>query len=335
MESAVHQAGSKEFVHRPVLAEETPRELVWKADGLYVDATFGRGGHTRRILARLSPAGRLFAFDRDPEAVAAAASIVDPRFRIIHAPFSRMSGELAARGVAPGSVSGIMMDIGVSSPQIDDASRGFSFRSDGPLDMRMDTSCGMTAAQWLAGVKEQELAETISRYGEERYARRIARAIVAERAKAPVDTTFRLASIVEGAVPRSRSDSAQHPATRTFQAIRIRINGELDELSEALRQAGELLAPGGRLAVISFHSLEDRIVKRFFEAAEHPEREVDPRLPLRQSDLPSPLFERVRRIRPGEAECAANPRARSATLRVGERSAEPWRDPEKVLGGGR
>lgn len=322
------------FRHLPVLAAEAPEELVWDRDGLYVDATFGRGGHTRRILAKLSEKGRVIAFDRDPEAIAAAAAIEDPRFRIIHAPFSRMAAKLAELGIGEGAVSGILMDIGVSSPQIDDAARGFSFRGDGPLDMRMDTSCGVTAAEWIAKAPEGEISDVISRFGEDRFARRIARAVAAAREKAPIETTRALAGIIAAAVPRSRGDAAQHPATRSFQAIRIYINGELDELKAALGQAGGLLCEGGHLAVISFHSLEDRIVKRFFDEASHPERGIDPRLPLRAEDLPQPLFEDSRRIRPGKDECGENPRARSATLRVGVRTAAPWsgfRDSGEVL----
>lgn len=318
------------FRHLPVLAVEAPEELVWDKDGLYVDATFGRGGHTRRILASLSEKGRVIAFDRDPEAIRAAAQITDPRFQIIHAPFSRMQAELASRGVAPGAVSGILMDIGVSSPQIDDASRGFSFRGDGPLDMRMDTSCGITAAEWIARASEGEIRDVISRFGEDRFAGRIARAIVQAREAAPIETTGSLASLIARSVPRSRGDATQHPATRSFQAIRIYINGELDELKAALAEAGGLLCEGGHLAVITFHSLEDRIVKRFLEAAAHPERGIDPRLPIRVEDLPPALFCDVRRIRPSKAECEENPRARSATLRVGVRTGASWEGFSKV-----
>ena len=323
---AVESSKEACFQHLPVLAVEAPKALVWNKDGLYVDATFGRGGHTRRILAGLSGQGRVIAFDRDPEAVRAAAQIEDPRFQIIHAPFSQMAGRLAGLGIGAGAVSGILMDIGVSSPQIDDASRGFSFRGDGPLDMRMDTSCGMTAAEWIARASEGEIRDVISRFGEDRFAVRIARAIVQARAAAPIETTGQLASLIARSVPRSRGDAAQHPATRSFQAIRIYINGELDELKAALSEAGGLLEAGGRLAVITFHSLEDRIVKRFFEAAAHPERGIDPRLPLRAQDLPQPLFEPASRIRPDRAECEENPRARSATLRVGVRTGARWRE---------
>ena len=314
---------SEEFIHLSVLGEEAPESLVVNPDGLYVDGTFGRGGHSRRILAKLSEKGRLIAFDRDPEAIEASKAITDPRFSIIHEPFSTMRESLAAVGVT--AVDGIFLDIGVSSPQIDDASRGFSFRFDGPLDMRMDTTRGMTAAEWLATADERDIRQVIKVYGEERFAGPIARAIVAERAKGAIDTTKALADLVARVVPRNKKDMGQHPATRTFQAVRIEVNHELDELKTALNAAGLLLRPEGRLAVISFHSLEDRIVKHFLEAAAHPERELDPRLPLTKDMLPKPLFDRVERIKPGAAECDVNPRARSAILRVATRTAAPWR----------
>jgi 16S rRNA (cytosine1402-N4)-methyltransferase len=308
--------------HRSVLGSVAAEALVTRPDGTYVDATFGRGGHSRLILAQLAPAARLIAFDRDPEAVAAAAAISDARFSIEHAPFSQMQERLAARGIA--QVDGILMDIGVSSPQIDDPARGFSFRSDGPLDMRMDTSRGPTAAQWLAQASVDELKRVIADYGEERFALSIAKAIAARRSRGPVETTSELAAVVADAVPRNRRDPTQHPATRTFQAVRIHLNQELEELALALDQAGRLLAPGARLAVISFHSLEDRAVKRFLAAHAHPERALDARLPLRAGELPAPRFVQVRRVLPDAAECAANPRARSAVMRVAERSAAPW-----------
>ncbi len=320
---------SAAFVHRSVLAEEAPRAVAGAvpegaagADGVYVDATFGRGGHSRRLLALLSPAARLYAFDRDAQAVAAAASIDDPRFEIIHAPFSAMARELAKRGVF--HVDGVLMDIGVSSPQIDDPARGFSFRFDGPLDMRMDTSCGMTAAEWLAKADAAEIEFVLREYGEERFARSIARAIVKERASRPFTRTRQLADFVAHCVGRSAKDAGQHPATRTFQAIRIRINGELDELKSALNEAGALLNEGGRLVVISFHSLEDRIVKRFFEMGAHPERAIDARIALKASDLPAPLWQSCTRVRAGKAECEANPRARSAVMRCALRTARSW-----------
>lgn len=304
------------------MAQEAPEALVVDPDGVYVDGTFGRGGHSRLILAKLSEKGRLIAFDRDPEAVAEAGRIEDPRFSIVHAPFSEMAGRLASLGVE--AVDGIFLDIGVSSPQIDDAGRGFSFRFDGPLDMRMDTTSGISAAEWLATADVGEIQRVIREYGEERFAGPIARAIVRRRETNPLKTTRELADLVASVVPRNKKDVNQHPATRTFQAVRIEINHELDELMTTLSDSGSLLRPGGRLAVISFHSLEDRIVKRFFERAAHPERALDPRLPFTQDQLPAPLYEDVVRIKPSERECEENPRARSSILRVGTRTAAPW-----------
>lgn len=309
---------NKPFVHLSVMREEAPRELVHNADGVYVDATFGRGGHSRLILESLSPKGRLIAFDRDPEAIAAAAEIKDERFTIIHAPFSQLKEKLLALGVT--EVDGVFMDIGVSSPQIDDASRGFSFRMDGPLDMRMDTTTGMTAAQWLASAQEREIANVISDLGEERFARKIAKTICQTRDESPLTTTQQLAKLVASVVPMNKKDPTQNPATRTFQAIRIHINSELDELTHVLNGAMDVVKDGGRIAVITFHSLEDRIVKRFFDKAAHPERDIDPRLPLRPDQLPQPLLCDVRRILPSKEECAENPRARSSILRVATRS---------------
>lgn len=304
------------------MAQEAPEALVVDPDGVYVDGTFGRGGHSRLILAKLSEKGRLIAFDRDPEAVAEAGRIEDPRFSIVHAPFSEMAGRLASLGVE--AVDGIFLDIGVSSPQIDDAGRGFSFRFDGPLDMRMDTTSGVSAAEWLATAEVGEIQRVIREYGEERFAGPIARAIVRRRETNPLKTTRELADLVASVVPRNKKDVNQHPATRTFQAVRIEINHELDELMTTLSDSGSLLRPGGRLAVISFHSLEDRIVKRFFERAAHPERALDPRLPFTQDQLPAALYEDVVRIKPSERECEENPRARSSILRVGTRTAAPW-----------
>lgn len=309
---------SKPFVHLSVMREVAPKELVHNIDGIYVDATFGRGGHSRLILQTLSPKGRLIAFDRDPEAIEAAAEIQDDRFQIIHAPFSRLKEELYALGVT--EVDGVFMDIGVSSPQIDDATRGFSFRMDGPLDMRMDTTTGVTAAQWLATAQEREIASVIADLGEERFAKKIARAICQTRSEAPLETTHQLAKLVASVVPANKKDPTQNPATRTFQAIRIHINSELDELTLALNGAMDVVKDGGRIAVITFHSLEDRIVKRFFDKAAHPERDIDPRLPLRPDQLPQPLLKEVHRILPTKEECAENPRARSSILRVATRS---------------
>lgn len=305
------------FVHLSVMAEVAPPLVVTDPNGTYVDATFGRGGHSRRILSLLSPQGKLFAFDRDPQAIESAKEIEDSRFSVIHAPFSRMREELALKGIQ--KVNGIFMDIGVSSPQIDDASRGFSFRMDGPLDMRMDTTTGPTAAQWLATASEEEIARVIHTLGEERYARKIAKAIVQTRQSTALQTTQQLAKLVAQVVPANKKDPTQNPATRTFQAIRIHINSELDELSQALESSMDLLDDGGRIAVITFHSLEDRIVKRFFDEKAHPEKSVDSRLPLRMSELPAPELSDVRRILPTPEECEGNPRARSAILRVATR----------------
>ena len=315
---------SKGFVHLSVMREVAPKELVHNSDGIYVDATFGRGGHSRLILQALSQEGRLIAFDRDPEAIEAASEIKDERFQIIHAPFSRLKEELAALGIH--EVDGVFMDIGVSSPQIDDASRGFSFRMDGPLDMRMDTTTGMTAQQWLANASEKEITEVIAELGEERFAKKIARTICQTRQETPLTTTQQLAKLVASVVPANKKDPTQNPATRTFQAIRIHINHELDELVQALNGAMDIVKNGGRIAVITFHSLEDRIVKRFFEKAAHPEREIDPRLPLRPDQLPQPLLKDVYRILPTKEECEENPRARSAILRVATRSRREDRE---------
>lgn len=305
------------FVHLSVMAEVAPPLVVTDPNGTYVDATFGRGGHSRRILSLLSPQGKLFAFDRDPQAIESAKEIEDSRFSVIHAPFSRMREELALKGIQ--KVNGIFMDIGVSSPQIDDASRGFSFRMDGPLDMRMDTTTGPTAAQWLATASEEEIARVIHTLGEERFARKIAKAIVQTRQSTALQTTQQLAKLVAQVVPANKKDPTQNPATRTFQAIRIHINSELDELSQALESSMDLLDDGARIAVITFHSLEDRIVKRFFDEKAHPEKSVDSRLPLRMSELPAPELTDVRRVLPTLEECESNPRARSAILRVATR----------------
>ncbi len=316
----------KDYKHVPVLADEVSRILVKNPEGVYVDGTFGRGGHSRLILNQLT-SGKLFAFDRDVEAIQSANN--DPffngkagAFRIFHSPFAQMREQLAGIGVD--KVDGILLDIGISSPQIDDPGRGFSFRFDGPLDMRMDVSSGVSAAEWLASADPKDIAKVIREYGEERFAPQIARAIEKQRGVSPIETTRQLASLVAGAVPRNKKDAAQHPATRTFQAIRIFINDELGQLRSALDEAGRLLAPGGMLAVITFHSLEDRIVKKFFEACANPQRGIDPRLPLRVDQLPQPLFERAVRVLPGEEELERNPRARSSILRYAVRTGAPW-----------
>ena len=302
-------------VHAPVLLDAALEALAVRADGCYVDATFGRGGHAGAILDRLGEEGELLAFDRDPDAGAAAARLFDgdPRARFIHARFSEL-----ARHVAPRSIDGILFDLGVSSPQLDRAERGFSFLRDGPLDMRMDPQYGESAADFLARADEREIALVIARFGEERHARRIARAIVAARALEPIATTGRLAGIVSAAAPGR--EPGRHPATRTFQALRIHVNDELGELERALPQAVDALAPRGRIAVISFHSLEDRIAKRFLRAAsrEDPAWAGMPQLPPEAK----PRMRLVGRAQfAGDAEIERNPRARSAVLRVAERVA--------------
>jgi 16S rRNA (cytosine1402-N4)-methyltransferase len=302
-------------MHQPVLAEEAIAALAIRPGGLYVDGTFGRGGHSRAILTRLGPAGRLLALDRDPAAEEAARAIADARFSFVRTPFSALSQVLQNR-----LADGMLFDLGVSSPQLDDPLRGFSFRRDGPLDMRMDPTQGVSAAAWLAMAEEQQIREVLRDYGEERFAKQIAAAIVAARRREPLERTRQLADLVAKAV-RTR-EPGQDPATRTFQALRIHVNRELEEVSLMLPQAAARLAPGGRLAVISFHSLEDRIVKRFLQAASR--RDVPRGLPLREAEIPEPPLRLVgRAVRPSVEETRRNPRARSATLRVAERTAGP------------
>jgi len=304
--------------HTPVLLQAAVEGLRVRADGVYVDCTFGRGGHSREVLARLGKGGRLIALDRDPAAIAAHGDIDDERLQLVHSSFSGLHDVLRERGIA--QVDGILLDIGVSSPQLDDGTRGFSFRVDAPLDMRMDTSRGTTAAGWLASADEQEIREVIRNYGEERFAKQIAAAIVAARAGRPVATTRELAGIVAKAV-RTR-EPGQDPATRTFQALRIHVNQELEELTRVLPQCVAALAPEGRLVVISFHSLEDRIVKRFLRAHSQPPQ-MPARLPLRARDLPRPPLSLIGKLqRPAHDEVAANPRARSAVMRIAERTGE-------------
>ena len=308
--------------HTAVLLEQAVEGLKVRSDGCYVDCTFGRGGHSRLILARLGDAGRLLALDRDPQAVAAGGEIDDRRFHILHGRFSRLAALAAQAGVT--AADGVLLDLGVASPQLDDPARGFSFRFDAPLDMRMDPGAGLTAAAWLARAPEREIREVIRNYGEERFAKSIAAAIVAARARGPVGTTRELAALVAKAVPAR--EPQQDPATRTFQAIRIHLNQELEELSLALPQCLELLRPGGRLVVISFHSLEDRIVKRFLRDNARADR-LPPRLPLRADELPQPPLKLIGRpVRPAAAEVAANPRARSAVMRIAEKLAVADRD---------
>lgn len=310
-------AGSQ---HVTVLLNEAVSALNVDPEGVYVDCTFGRGGHSRAILQRLGPRGRLIALDRDLAAVEAGQRLADARFMIAHSRFGGLSQVLQAQGVR--GVHGILLDLGVSSPQIDEAERGFSFRFDGPLDMRMDQSSGQTAAEFLAQASEQQLREVIRDYGEERFAKQVARAIVAVRAGGTaIATTGQLAKIVAGAIPKA--EPGQDPATRTFQALRIFLNQELEELSLTLPQCADALLPGGRLAVISFHSLEDRMVKRFIRAQQDRD-DLPARLPVRARDLPPPRMRAIGKpIRAGAAEVATNPRARSAVLRVAERTEAP------------
>ena len=308
-------ATERVYAHAPVLGPEAMDALAIRPEGIYVDATFGRGGHSRMLLERLGPQGRVVAIDRDPEAIAAAGAITDPRFEVVQARSSEIARVLDELAVV--AVDGVLMDLGVSSPQLDDPARGFSFRREGPLDMRMDPGSGESAADWLGRAQEQEIAEVIWRYGEERFAQQIARAVVAARAREPLRTTRQLAALVAGAV-RTR-EPAQDPATRTFQALRIHVNQELAELEIALPAACARLAAGGRLAVISFHSLEDRIVKRFMRDLSSPPR-LPRDLPVRAADIPAPAMRVVGKpVRAGASEIAANPRARSAILRVLEK----------------
>ena len=310
---------SASLKHRSVLLQEAIEALEINPDGIYIDGTFGRGGHARAILEHLGPQGRLLALDRDPQAIAAAQYIKDQRLIVAHRAFAEMVD--AARQAGFMAVDGVLLDIGVSSPQIDEGERGFSFRFDAPLDMRMDTTRGETAASFLATADIKEITEIIRNYGEERFAFQIAKKIVAARNERPVTTTGELATIVRQAV-RSR-ELGQDPATRTFQALRIHVNQELEQLTLVLPLTLELLKAGGRLVVISFHSLEDRIVKRFMrEQASHDR--LPRNLPLRTVDLPKPRLRLVGKpIRAKTEEIEANPRARSAVMRVAERLSSP------------
>jgi 16S rRNA (cytosine1402-N4)-methyltransferase len=305
--------------HTPVLLDEVLAGLSVKADGRYCDATFGRGGHTAAILAQLGPAGRVCAVDRDPEAIAAGRErfAAESRLTLVRGSFGRLEERVRAAGWE-GELQGVLLDLGVSSPQLDEAGRGFSFMQDGPLDMRMDNESGLSAAQWLARAGEREIADVLFKLGEEKFSRRIARAIVAARAETPIVTTRQLAGIVAGAVPTR--EPGKHPATRAFQAIRIHVNRELEEAEAALPQAVNLLAAGGRLCVISFHSLEDRLVKRFMRR----EAQGDP-IYAELPNVPPHARPRLKLIggavMPSDEEVARNPRARSAVLRVAERVA--------------
>ena len=305
-------------VHTTVFLEEAITALAVQPDGVYLDATFGRGGHSRAILSRLGANGRLLAFDRDLEAIEAGRAVRDSRLTLLHRPFSELREGALKAGFS--GFDGILFDLGVSSPQLDDGGRGFSFRYDAPLDMRMDTTQGETAAEWLARAEIREITEVIRNYGEERFALQIAKKVVAARAERPVTSTGEFAALVRATV-RSR-EPGQDPATRSFQALRIHVNQELDQLALSLPQALLLLKPGGRQEVISFHSLEDRIDKQFLRAAAAPD-DLPKNLPLRARELPQPTLRLVGRARkPTAAETTANPRARSAVMRVGEKIGE-------------
>jgi len=307
-----------EYQHITVLLNEAVDALAVREDGIYVDGTFGRGGHSRLILSRLGSQGRLIVFDKDPQAIGAAQKLAekDGRVTVVHDGFSSFQTTLDKLGIE--EIDGALFDLGISSPQIDDGARGFSFRFDAPLDMRMDPTRGMSAAEWIATASEQDLHEVIKNYGEERFSRQIARAIVAQRTESPIDTTRKLAQLVAQNV-RTR-ERGQDPATRTFQAVRIFINRELEEVEAVLPQVMRRLKQGGRLAVIAFHSLEDRIVKQFVKKySQHPPL---PRwAAVKEADLPLPPLKAIgKAIKPGVEETASNPRARSAVLRVAERT---------------
>lgn len=308
------------FVHQTVLLDEAVVSVLGARDGVYVDATFGRGGHTRHLLAQLDADARVIGFDKDPQAIAAGQLLAaeDARFSIVHESFADILDVMTAMGLA-GSVNGVLADLGVSSPQLDDAERGFSFMNDGPLDMRMDVTRGQSAAEWIAGVDETELARVLFEFGEERHSRRIARAIVRVRAENPITRTKQLADIVAEAHPAW--EKHKHPATRAFQAIRIFINNELGDIERFLRDALRVLKPQGRLAVISFHSLEDRLVKQYFQK-EAKGDDFPPGLPITVDMLKPRLKIIGKAIDPSAEEVSANPRSRSARLRVAEKIAE-------------
>lgn len=307
------------YKHTTVLLDEAVNGLNIRPDGIYIDGTFGRGGHSRLILSQLGAEGRLLAIDRDPQAIAVAQTIDDPRFSIVHGPFSALADYVAERGLT-GKIDGILLDLGVSSPQLDDAERGFSFMRDGPLDMRMDPTRGQSAAEWLQTADEADIAWVIKAFGEERFGKRIARAIVERNRVEPMTRTKELAEVIAAATPVK--DKHKHPATRTFQAVRIWVNSELEEIELALKSSLDVLAPGGRLSIISFHSLEDRIVKRFMrEQSRGPQ--VPAGLPMTEEQLRKLGGRQLRalgKLMPGEEEVAENPRARSSVLRIAERT---------------
>ncbi|MBP0047523.1 16S rRNA (cytosine(1402)-N(4))-methyltransferase RsmH [Marinobacterium sp. AK62] len=306
---------SQTFSHITVLLDEAVRELVHDPDGFYIDGTFGRGGHSAKVLEQLSDQGRLMAIDKDPEAIAHAHQRFgdDARFSIEHGSFADLQSFVEQRGLM-GQVSGVLLDLGVSSPQLDDPERGFSFLHDGPLDMRMDTTSGESAADWINRAPETEIADVLFQYGEERFSRRMARAIVEQRAEEPITTTARLARIISEANPRW--EKGKHPATRAFQGIRIHINRELADVEACLDQALEVLAPGGKLVVISFHSLEDRLVKRFIRRHVKGDEHLPPGVPVTDDMLKRRLKSAGKAVRAGKDELNVNPRARSAVMRA-------------------
>ncbi len=306
-------------MHLPVLYQEALEGLLIKPNGIYIDCTFGRGGHSSGILQQLGPEGRLLALDRDLEAINSEVAInlsKDSRFQIEHCCFSQLYETVEQRGWL-GEIDGLLMDFGVSSPQLDNAARGFSFMKDGPLDMRMDCSSGLSAADWLAGVSEQELVQVLFEYGEERFARRIAKAVVTQRAEQPLQTTKQFVELLINAIPVK--EKHKHPATRSFQAVRIAVNHELDEIKSVLEQAVSVLKSEGRMVVISFHSLEDRIVKRFIR--DESRGKYNPvKFPLQQEELAAIRLKKCgKAIKSGMDELTKNPRARSAVMRVAER----------------
>lgn len=307
-----------DFAHTTVLLHETVDGCLTNPDGVYVDGTFGRGGHSRLLLSKLSEKGRLFGIDKDPLAIGSGQALEaeDSRFRIVQASFADMKQALAAEGID--KVDGILLDLGVSSPQLDDAERGFSFLKDGPLDMRMNPDAGISAAEWVATTPEKEMVRVFKEYGEERFAKRMAGAVVRERAQRDITRTADLAEILKVANPAW--EKHKHPATRAFQAIRIAVNNELGDLENLLDDSVDLLKPGGHLAVISFHSLEDRMVKRFIRAQEKG-RDVPPGIPLTEDQLGKTMKKIGKAIMPGDDEVQRNPRSRSAVLRIAERLA--------------
>jgi len=307
------------YKHTSVLLDEAVNGLNIRQDGIYIDGTFGRGGHSRLILSQLGPDGRLLAIDRDPQAIKAAESIDDPRFSIVHGPFSDLADYVRDRGLE-GKIDGVLLDLGVSSPQLDDPERGFSFMRDGPLDMRMDPTRGYSAAEWLMKAEAEDIAWVLKTFGEERFAKRIARAIVERNRELPMTRTKELADLIANASPVR--EKHKHPATRSFQAIRIYINSEREEIERALHRALEILAPEGRLSVISFHSLEDRIVKRFIRQHSRG-AQVAAGIPMTEAqiaELGGRSLKSVGKMMPSDAEVAENPRARSSVLRFAERT---------------